>query len=290
MAAFFGTLQAGFTDFHYLRNIWQKNTEKDALIGVGITGIANGNILDLNLREAAQVAKDENERIAAVIGINKAARVTTIKPSGTTSCVVGTSSGIHAWHSKFYIRNMQCKVGDDLYTFFSTYYPELIKVMEYDPNSAVIGIPQEAPDEAILRENENALEMLERVNKFNIEWVQEGHRKGPNTNNVSATVSVNNKSAAEIGYHPELTEVTEWDLVGQWMWENRTSYNGLSVLPYDGGSYKDAPFMSVDREEFDRKVNYITENNIDLTLIKEEEDNTVQKDEVACGGGSCDIV
>lgn len=273
IAAFFGTLQAGFTDFHYLRSIWKKNTEKDALIGVGITGICNGNIFDLNLEEAVKVAMEENARVAGLIGINPAARVTTVKPSGTTSCVVGTSSGIHAWHDKFYIRNMQCKVGDDLYNFFMEHHPRLIKVMDYDPNSAVIGIPQKAPDTAVLREDEDALTMLERVKKFNLEWVKLGHRRGPNTNNVSATVSVKDD---------------EWDAVGDWMWDNKSTYNGLSVLPFDGGTYRDAPFETCTEEVYLEKMEYIKNNPIDLTKIVEEEDNTDLSGEIACAGGACD--
>jgi ribonucleoside-diphosphate reductase alpha chain len=101
VAAFFGTLQAGFTDFHYLRPIWQKTTEKDALLGIGMTGIASGKILNLNLKEATEFAKFTNVSVADIIGINHAARITCIKPSGTTSCVLGCSSGIHAWHNDY---------------------------------------------------------------------------------------------------------------------------------------------------------------------------------------------
>ena len=274
IAAFFGTLQAGFTDFHYLRTIWKKNTEKDALVGVGITGIAAGPILDMDLKQAAIIAKDENERVSQLIDINKAARVTTVKPSGTSSLVIGSSSGIHAWHSKKYIRNMQCKVGDDLHTFFTIYHPELIKVMDYDPNSAVIGIPIEAPSTAITREDETTFDLLHRVRKFNIEWVKQGHRRGPNTNNVSATISV---------------KPDEWSSVGKWMWVNKDTYNGLSVLPYDGGSYRDAPFQEVDEETYQRKLEYIKTHNIDLTKIIEEEDHTDQKGEAACAGGACEV-
>lgn len=274
IGAFFGTLQAGFTDFHYLRSKWKVNTEKDALVGVGNTGIANNRLANINLTESANIVKEENEIVAAMLNINTAARTTTIKPSGTSSCVVGTSSGIHAWHNKFYIRNMQCKVGDDLYTYFTENYPKLIKVMEYDINSAVIGIPQKAPTEAILRENQTALEFLELVKKFNIEWVKPGHNRGPNTNNVSATVSVRDN---------------EWNKVGEWMWNNKIFYNGLSVLPYDGGTYKDAPFMDIDEETYEEISTYIKENPIDLTLIKEEVDNTDLQGEVACAGGACDL-
>jgi ribonucleoside-triphosphate reductase len=288
VGAFFATLQAGFTDFHYLRPIWKHNTEKDALIGVGITGIGNGTLEDLNLSESAQIVKIVNKMYANKIGINPAARTTTIKPSGTTSCVVGTSSGIHAWHSKYYIRNMQCKVGDDLYNHFKENYPLLIKTMDYDPSSAVIGIPQKAPDTAILRENETALQLLSRVNKYNINWVREGHNRGPNTNNVSATISIKDHTN---DYPMRILSMfgSEWDLVGKWMWDNKDNYNGLSVLPYDGGTYKDAPFQECTKEKYDELIQYITENNIDLTKIIEDQDHTTQSAELACAGGSCDV-
>jgi ribonucleoside-diphosphate reductase alpha chain len=274
VAAFFGTLQAGFSDFHYLRSKWKQNTEKDALVGVGITGIGNNTLADINLKKSAKIAKDENALISNMIDINPAARVTTIKPSGTSSCVLGTSSGIHAWHAEYYIRNMQCKVGDDLYNYFNKNYPKLIKIMDYMPDSAVIGIPQKAPENAILREKQSALMFLDLVRKFNLDWVKEGHNSGPNTNNVSATVNVKDD---------------EWKEVGEWMWNNKDSYNGLSVLPFDGGTYKDAPFMDIEKEKYEELSQYIKDNPIDLTLIKEEVDNTDLKGEIACAGGACDL-
>ena len=275
VAAFFGTLQAGITDFHYLRNIWKVNTEKDALIGIGITGVGDGKIQDLNWEQSANIGTGENARIAKLIGIKPAARTTTIKPAGTTSCVVGTASGAHAWHSSEYIRNMQCRVGDDLFNFFTVHHNELIEVMEYDPMSAVIGIPQKAPEGAILREYETAIDFLERVKKLNLNWVHKGHRRGPNTNNVSATVSV---------------KEGEWDGVGDWMWENRYNYNGLSVLPFSDHTYKNAPFEIVSDEVFQRKLDYINNNKLDLTLIVEEQDNTTQKENLACSSGNCEIL
>lgn len=275
VAAFFGTLQAGLTDFHYLRPVWRENTKKDSLIGVGITGIGNGNLTNIDLKTGALHVKDENIRVSEVLGINPAARCTTVKPSGTTSCVVGTSSGIHAWHSKYYIRNMQCRVGDDLYNYFTENHPEVIKVMDYDPNSAVVGTPQKAPKSAILREEESALDFLNRVNRYNLEWVHEGHRSGPNTNNVSATCSI---------------KEGEWKDVGEWMWKNRNNYNGLSVLPYDGGTYKDAPFQTCTEYEYKKRMKYLEDNPIDLTKIVEEVDNTDLKGELACSGGKCELV
>lgn len=275
VASFFGTLQAGFTDFHYLRPIWQQNTEKDALVGVGITGIANGNLIKLNLKEASNEVVKENERIAKILGTNPAARCTTIKPSGTTSCVVGTSSGIHAWHSRHYIRNMQCAIGDDLYNYFSANHPDIIKDMDFQPGSAVIGIPMKAPSTAIMREDETAIEFLERVKQFNVEWVREGHRSGPNYNNVSATVNIKDG---------------EWDDVAKWMWDNRNYYSGISVIPYDGGSYADAPFQECSEYEYNKRMRYIRSNPIDLTLIHESSDNTNLKGELACVGGACTIL
>lgn len=299
VAAFFGTLQAGITDFHYLRPVWQRTTEKDSLIGVGITGICNGKILDLDLKEAAQHALDENSRVAKLIGIPEAARVTTIKPSGTTSLVLGVSSGIHAWHSKYYIRNIQCAVGDDLYNYFIENHPQLIKVMDLDSSSAVIGIPQKAPKGAILRDDENALQMLDRVKRFYDEWVAVGHRRGSNTNNVSATVYIHsdkeysNQGDTFFQVDEEFKKgkrrkyFSEWQVVGDWMWKNRDSFNGLSCLPYDGGSYVDAPFQECTKKEYDEKLQYI--HDIDLRGIVEVDDNTTQSDELACAGQSCDV-
>lgn len=304
VAAFFGTLQAGFTDFHYLRPIWRQTTEKDALVGVGITGICNGDILPLNLTEAGNITVEENKRVAKLIGINSAARVNTIKPSGTTSCVLGTSSGIHAWHSKYYIRNMQCAVGDDLYNYFIANHPELIQVMEYDSKSAVIGIPQKAPDNAILREDENAVQMLDRIFKFYDEWVKVGHQSGANTNNVSATVSINKEQFYAPSYKGNLFPVSkdwegkgpykdtnkldEWEAVGNVLWNNRHKFNGMSVLPSDNGSYKNAPFEVCTEEVFNEKYKYLM--NIDLTQIKEAQDNTTQASELACSGDGCVVM
>tara|TARA_B100001123_G_scaffold439194_1_gene575580 strand:+ start:1883 stop:3736 length:1854 start_codon:yes stop_codon:yes gene_type:complete len=272
VAAYFGTLQAGFTNFHYLRRVWQETTEKDALVGVGMTGICNGTVLALNLTQGAEAAIISNASTAEEIGINRAARVTTVKPSGTTSCVVGTSSGIHAWHSPYYIRRMQCTKDEQLYKYLIKNHPELVEDMTLLPNSAVIELPQKAPKTGISRKFETAKQMLERVQKFNTEWVEPGHLKGNNTHNVSATVSIKEE---------------EWKMVGSWMWENRETFNGLSVLPYDGGTYVQAPFEEINEKKFTSMYRKLKE--IDLTKVKEKEDNTDLQGELACSGGSCEI-
>jgi len=271
-AAFIGTLQASYTDFYYLRDIWQKTTEKDALIGVGITGIASGVILPLDLNKASNVVKEENARIADIIGINHAARTTCVKPSGTTSLVVGSSSGIHAWHSEYYIRNIRFGKNETIYKYLAANHPEIVQDEFFKPHEqAVVGIPVKAPENAIFR-TESAIELLERIKKFSLEWVKPGHRKGDNTHNVSATISVGED---------------EWDIVGQWMWENRHCYNGLSVLPRNEHSYQQPPFEECSKEKFEEL--YKSLKNVDLTKVIEMSDNTDLSGELACANGVCEV-
>jgi ribonucleoside-triphosphate reductase len=271
-AAFLGTLQAGYTNFHYLREQWRDTTEKEALIGVGQTGIGSGVILQYDLKEAANAVKEENKRVAELIGINPAARCTTVKPSGTSSCVLGSSSGIHAWHDEYYIRRQRLGKNEALYQHLVKHHPELIEDEYFNPDSqAVVEIPQKAPQGSILR-SESPLELLDRVRRFNTEWVAEGHIEGQNTHNVSCTVSVKDN---------------EWSLVGEWMWKNRNTFNGISVLPYDGGTYIQAPFETITEERF--KVLEKSLNDVDLTKVVETVDNTDLSGEAACSAGGCEL-
>jgi ribonucleoside-triphosphate reductase len=285
-AAFFGTLQAGFTDFHYLRAKWKINTEKDALIGVGMTGIASAMVLKCNLQEAAEVVKQTNTEVAQMIGINKAARCTTVKPSGTTSCVLGTSSGIHAWHNDYYIRRLRLMKNDPLYTYLKDVLPELIEDDKLQSNTAILSIPQSAPEGSILR-TESAIDLLERVKRFNLEWVKAGHRKGDNTNNVSATISIDKNRMYHIEQSVYSTSVEdEWEVVGKWMWDNKDTFNGLSVLPYDNGSYVQAPFENCSKDVYENLTKFI--KKIDLKHVIEDDDNTEHSQEAACAGGHCE--
>jgi ribonucleoside-diphosphate reductase alpha chain len=286
-AAFFGTLQAGFTDFHYLRPIWKKTTEKDALIGVGMTGIASMEVFDYDLTEAAEVVKLVNIETAQSIGINPAARTTCVKPSGTTSCVLGTASGIHAWHNDFYIRRMQMSKSEDLYKYLAANHPSLVKDHLLIPNSAVVEIPIKAPEGSVLR-TESALDTLERVKLVSDKWIKPGHISGNNTHNVSATISIDKNR--KYPYHVEMGEVwecDEWQEVGEWMWNNQNYYNGLSVLPFDGGSYSQAPFQDITENEYNELVGQLT--SIDLTQVIEEDDLTSLTDQAACAGGACEV-
>ena len=271
-AAFIGTMQAGYTNFHYLRPIWQRTTEKDALIGVSMTGIGSGVVLGYDMKKAASIVKRENSRVAKLIGINASARCTTVKPAGTTSLTLGTSSGIHAWHNDYYIRRIRVGKNESIYNYLINNHPELVQDEYFRPHdTAVIEIPQKAPQGAILR-TESPFQLLERVKQVANEWVQSGHRKGSNSHNVSATISLKDE---------------DWDLAGEWMWENRNDYNGLAVLPYDGGSYIQAPFEDITEEKYTEMMKSLTE--IDLSHIVELEDDTNLTGELACAGGSCEI-
>jgi ribonucleoside-diphosphate reductase alpha chain len=271
-AAFIGTLQAGYTDFHYLRDIWKRTTEKDALIGVSMTGIGSGVVLGYNMKEAAKLVKDENARVAEMIGINKSARTTTVKPAGTTSLTLGTSSGIHAWHNDYYIRRIRVGKNESIYQYLAMYHPELVEDEYFRPHdTAVISVPQKAPEGAILR-TESPFQLLERVKKITQEWVRPGHRTGSNTHNVSATISLK----------PE-----DWELAGEWMWQQRDFYNGLSVLPYSNHSYIQSPFEDCTKEEYERLFQSLT--NIDLTKVVELTDETDLSGEIACGALGCEI-
>ncbi len=271
-ASFIGTLQAGYTDFHYLRDIWRETTEKDALIGVSMTGIGSGTVLGYDLKKAAQLVKRENVRVAKLIGINPAARCTTVKPAGTTSLALGTSSGIHAWHNDYYIRRVRVGKNESMYKHLSVHHPELIEDEYFRPHdTAVISIPQKAPDGAIMR-TESPFQLLERIKKIAMEWVVPGHRNGSNTHNVSATVSL---------------KAEEWETAGDWMWDNRKHYNGLSVLPYDGGTYTQAPFEDITEDKYNELME--TLKDVDLTQIIETEDETDLAGELACAGGACEI-
>ena len=271
-ASFIGTLQAGYTNFHYLRPIWQRTTEKDALIGVGMTGIGSGSAQKFDLKQAADLVKETNLIVAKQIKINASARCTTIKPSGTSSLVLGTSSGIHAWHNDHYIRRIRVGKNEAIYSYLAIYHPELLEDEYFRPHdTAVISVPQKAPAGSIFR-NESAIELLERVKSFYSNWVKTGHRTGQNTHNISATVSI---------------KPDEWETVGEWMWDNKSFYNGLSVLPYNGGTYIQAPFEDCSEEKYEEMLKSLT--GINLSKVIELVDNTDLSGELACAGGACEI-
>ena len=272
-ASFIGTLQASYTDFHYLRDVWRKTTEKEALLGIGMTGIASGAVLNLDMKQAAKVAVEENARVASILDINKAARVTTVKPSGTTSLVLGTSSGIHAWHDDFYLRRIRLGKNEALYTYLNLYHPEMLEDDFFKPTlQSIVSVPQRAPEGSITRK-ESAMDLLERIKTINKNWIKPGHRKGSNMHNVSATVTI---------------KQDEWPAVGEWLYENKDYFTALSFLPEDLGTYKQAPFETITKEEFEKAITSL--NSVDLTKVIEMDDMTALMESVACASGACEIV
>ena len=238
-----------------------------------MTGIGSAAVLQLDMKVAANIVNKENLRVSKLIGINKSARSTTVKPAGTTSLVLGTSSGIHAWHNDYYVRRMRVGKNEAIYTYLSVHHPELVEDEFFRPHdTAVISVPQQAPEGSILR-TESPFDTLERVKRVATEWVKPGHRVGSNSHNVSATVSLKDD---------------EWDAAGKWMWDNRDHYNGLSVLPYNGGTYTQAPFEDIDEAKFIEMSKVLS--NVDLTKVVELDDNTDLSGELACAGGNCEVV
>jgi ribonucleoside-diphosphate reductase alpha chain len=257
-----------------LRPIWKEVTEREALLGVGMTGIASGKIFNLDMAEAAEATMRVNSFTAATIGINSAARITTVKPSGTSSLVLGTSSGIHAWHDEYYVRRMRIGKNEAIHTYLSIYHPELLEDCVYQPTiNSVVSIPVAAPKGSITRSSESAIEFLERVKLIHEKWIKPGHVYGENTHNVSATVTV---------------KKNEWAMVGEWLWENQNHYNGLSFLPEDLGSYPQTPFETITKEEYDKMSKNIQQ--IDVTKVVEISDNTNLMDQAACAGGACEVI
>lgn len=261
-ASLIATLQASYTKFDYLGERWKRTTERDALIGIGLTGIASLSTR-LNFYEAAHLAVDANKYWASKIGINSSARCTTIKPSGTSSLVLGVSSGIHAFHDQYYLRRIRIDKSEmELIKYLSKF-----NLIENDLvfDKYIATIPIKTPPNSILR-TESSIDMLERIKYFYSNWIIPGHVRGANRNNISATVSVKDH---------------EWRQVGEWMWNNRDYYNALSILPFQDYSYVQAPFESIDEAEFFELP------QIDLSNVKSKSvDRSIYFE---CSGGSCEV-
>ena len=269
-ATIIGTLQAAYTDFHYLREEWRQNAEDEALLGVSITGIASGRLEELDLRAAVDVARRTNAEWAEKLGINPAKRITCIKPEGTSSLVCGTSSGIHAWHAPYYIRRLRFGRDEAIAQALMSQAPGLMVDDVSNPAQVILEFPVKSPQGVAFRD-EPAADLLARIAKYSKEWVKPGHISGPNTHNVSATVSIRED---------------EWDYVCDWMWSNRDLYNGISILPHSDHTYTQAPFEDIDEDEYKRRVALVPET---FEYPAEYRDDTTLQAEIACGGGGCEI-
>jgi ribonucleoside-triphosphate reductase len=240
-AAIIGTLQAGFTDLDYLGEVSKAIFDREALLGVSLTGIMEKHDLVLTekvLKAGAKIAVDTNKELSKKIGINQAARVTCLKPEGTSSSMLGTSSGIHPHHAKRYIRHVQANILEPPYQYFKSYNPQACEKSSWSANNTdeVIKFPIEVPDGSKLKNQLPAVEMLSVVKDTQKNWVQSGKNRSLCTqeflsHNVSNTVTV---------------QPDEWEAVTKYIYNNRKYFAGISLIPQSGDKdYPQAPFTTV---------------------------------------------
>ena len=274
-----GTIQASFTNFGYLSEGWAKQTREEALLGVSLTGLAaNAGLMQRFLATdvfsyGARLAKDINHYVAVDLGINPAARVTTVKPEGTTSTCLDTTSGIHAAHAPYYLRRIRIDKGQELGQYLQAELPAaFVEDDKFNPQNIVVSVPFAMPN-AVTRADETATAFLQNVFAVRKQWIEPGHREGWNFHNVSCTVS----------YKEE-----ERDFVKRLMWANRESYNGISLLPHDGGTYVQAPFEEISKEQYEKLAAEIPQVDLyDVTYGKQTKDERAQV--LACVGDSCTL-
>jgi ribonucleoside-diphosphate reductase alpha chain len=282
-ASFVATLQAGFTDFKYLRPIWKIETERQALVGNSFTSYADSELPRLDLTAGAEICVATNEQTAHRIGINPAHRVTVVKPAGTSTLFSkGHASGAHDPVSKsHYLRRMRVGKNEAIYYWLVNNVPALIEdAKNSEDTTAVLTIPIRLDTPEKLTWADTEIEFLERVRKLYREWIVPGHKIGPGTNNVSATVSVRSKNI---------------DQVLDWIWDNREDYVGMSVFPafeFDADesthSHSQLPLQPCSEElcaELERHLVPFSAES-----VYEPEDLTALIAEAACAGGACEIV
>jgi ribonucleoside-diphosphate reductase alpha chain len=282
-ATLIGVLQKNYTSFHYISRQWQIDCEQEALLGVSFTGLALawGLVSDESLLStAASIALDTDEHYSRLLGMPQAARIGTIKPSGTESAELGVTSGIHAAHSGFYTRRVRIErdsaIADYLLSRWTEGEPGSNKFIERDAHNEgtlVVSFPV-AHENGIIRSNETSIQLLERCKYMTQNWILPTHRRGPNPHNVSVTVS----------YKPQ-----EHDDICNWMVANRNSFSGISLLPDDGGNYLQAPFESLSRSDFEMRTSELP-REIDFSQIngasrKSRDDRFI---DWACAGDSCE--
>jgi len=271
VATILGTFQATLTHFPYLRKIWQKNTEEERLLGVSLTGILDnkmmGEVSDAtakNLEQLRQVAVDTNLQFSTDIGIPQSAAITCVKPSGTVSQLVDSASGIHTRHSPYYIRRVRGDKKDPLSTFMiNAGIPAEDCVMR--PESTVVfSFPQKSPKGARTRDDIDAIKHLEL-------WMQ--YQRHFCDHKPSVTISV---------------KEDEWLDVGAWVWRNFDEISGISFLPHDGGSYRQAPYEECTKEEYEALVAKMPKE-VNWDSLDEGEDNVEGAQTLACVAGHCEI-
>ncbi|MDR2512753.1 MAG: hypothetical protein LBD01_03015 [Puniceicoccales bacterium] len=282
-AALIGTLQASYTRMPYLGPVSQFINERESLLGVSITGILDNPELMLNpqvLETGATEVKKENARVAAIIGIPAAARTTCVKPEGTASLLLGTSSGIHPHYAKRYFRRVLANRLEPVYQHFRANNQNMTERSVYNANDDIITFALQARHDAIVRNDISTLDFLKYVRLVQQHWVCSGRaheRYNPGLqHNVSNTCVVHEN---------------EWDDVASFIWENRTYFSGIALLPHTGDkTYAQAPYEAVTTEADHIRWNSLHYTPVDYTTMEENTDNTSLKEIAACAGGACDLV
>ena len=273
VAAIIGTLQATLTDFRYLRNVWKRNTEEEALLGVSLTGICDHYLLGKNspdlekwLTEMKNVAVNTNKKWASKLGINQSAAITCVKPSGTVSQLVDSASGIHPRFSSHYIRRVRSDKKDPLAQYMSAAgFPVEQDVMSQ--SSLVFSFPIKAPEESTKVNDVDALQQLRLWKKYQDHWCE-------------------HKPSITVYYTDD-----EFFEVCQWLWTNFEFVSGISLLPVSDHVYQQAPYEAINEEQYDEMVKTMPDEiKWDDLQHFEQEDNTTGSQELACVGGACEIV
>ena len=271
LATILGTYQSTMTHFPYLRKIWQRNTEEERLLGVSLTGILDNKLMGdtieqtKTLLEALKMeAAKTNKLISSDLGIPVSVAITCVKPSGTVSQLVDSASGIHPRHSRYYIRRIRGDKKDPLSTFMMEQgIPSEDCVMRPD-STIIFSFPKKAPHNALLREDLTAVQHLDLWMMYQKHWCE--HKP-------SVTISVNED---------------EWFEVGAWVWKNFDDVSGVSFLPYDGGTYRQAPYEECTEEEYIKLLHKMP-IVIDWDSLVEVDDNVEGTQMLACTAGVCDI-
>jgi ribonucleoside-diphosphate reductase alpha chain len=275
LAAIIGTLQATLTDFRYLRRVWQRNTEEEALLGLSMTGIMDNTLTSgqgdpVEMQETLEGLRDvaiaTNKKWAKKLGINQSAAITCVKPSGTVSQLVDSASGIHPRFSKHYIRRVRSDKKDPLAVFMSTAgFPVEDDVMS--DTSSVFSFPVKAPETSVTVAEVGAMQQLELWKAYQNFWCE--HKP-------SITV-----------YYTD----NEFLQVAQWIWENFDLCSGISLLPVSDHTYQQAPYEDISAEQYEELLASMPKDiNWNDLVYFEQEDNTTGSQELACTGGACEIV
>ncbi|MBN2163626.1 MAG: hypothetical protein JXR25_11795 [Pontiellaceae bacterium] len=286
-ATIIGTLQAGYTSFPYLGDTTEKLCQREALLGVSITGMMDSPSITLDpimQQKMAKYAIEVNREVSLKISTEPAARLTCVKPAGSTSLLLGTASGIHPRHARRYFRRVQANKTDPVYSFFNTQNPHMCEESVWSANKTddVITFCVEAPEEAVLRSEMSAIDLLKYVHSTQQNWVIPGTAR-PESNpglyhNVSNTLTVRDG---------------EWDEVAEYIWENRADFTGISMLAASGDkAYAQAPHEEVISAKDETLWNELISkfHSVDYTLMHEQDDTTNLQGEIACAGGACELV